>query len=120
ERQINVVVKLRADATPTKVKLTPAGNKRASILVVDDLPANIEFVRSTLEPSGYRVFAAAGVQEAIGIAENEKLDLVLCDLHMRPLGGYALLEIAKGKPALKEIQIVIISSTASGEIDHRD
>jgi two-component system cell cycle response regulator len=91
-----------------------------TILVVDDLPENIEFARSTLEPSGYRVLAAAGVQEAVAVAENERPDLVLCDLHMHPQGGYALLDHAKVDRALREIPIVIISSTSSDAYDQMD
>ena len=89
--------------------------ERATILVVDDTPANIDFARSTLEPSGYRVLTATGVQDAVALAEKNRLDLVLCDLHMRPQSGHALLEIAKSKPSLKEIPIAIISSTYTRE-----
>jgi two-component system, cell cycle response regulator len=119
-QRTNVVRSVPAEPGPAKAKSIPIGQVRATILVVDDLPANIDFARSTLEPSGYRVLAAGGVQEAIGIAEDETPDLVLCDLHMRPQGGRAFLEIAGTKPSLKQIPIVIISSTSTAEEEQDD
>jgi len=93
----------------------PSTRESATILVVDDTPANIDFARSTLEPSGYRVLTATGVEDAITLAEKDRPDLVLCDLHMRPQSGHALLEIAQSNPSLKEIPIAIISSTYTRE-----
>jgi two-component system, cell cycle response regulator len=93
---------------------------RKRILVVDDVPANIEFARSTLEPSGYEVVAAGGVQEALVLAQHKRPDLVLCDLHMRPQSGYDLLRLSKTADELAGIPIAIISSTASGDSDQND
>jgi two-component system cell cycle response regulator len=121
DQRTNVVRNVQAapsEMYPTKVISNVGAG--VTILVVDDLPENIEFARSTLEPSGYRVLAAAGVQEAVAVAENERPDLVLCDLHMHPQGGQALLDHAKVDRALREIPIVIISSTSSDGYDQMD
>lgn len=104
--------------TPTKSAqpLTP----RATILVVDDVPANIDFARSTLEPSGYNLVSARGVQEALGLIERIRPDLILCDLHMYPTDGYEFLELIKTSPVLKEVPVAIISSTTTDERERLD
>lgn len=86
-----------------------------TILVVDDTPANIEFARSTLVPSGYKVFTAANVDDALAVSTQERPDLVLCDLHMLPQSGNDLLELAKTHSWLRQIPLVIISSTYTRE-----
>lgn len=101
------------NAVPARPRFST--QQSATILVVDDTPANIEFACGTLEPSGYKVFTAASVPEAVTLAENNRPHLILCDLHMHPQGGLNLLEIASMHPLLKQIPIVIISSTCTRE-----
>ncbi len=93
------------------------GSKRGTVLVVDDTPANIEFARSTLEPSGYDVLSAANVADAITIAQTHPIDLLLSDLHMRGRGGRELLAILPAIPGCEHVPRVIISSTCLDEIE---
>ncbi len=100
-----------AAGEPAVAAARPAGGRRGTILAVDDTPANIEFVRSVLEPNGYRVVAANLVATALGLAEAEPPDLILCDLHMAPLGGDELLSRARLIPALADVPLVFISAS---------
>jgi two-component system, cell cycle response regulator len=121
ESQRRKVSPIRAQSGSTSVATAPVPVlARKTILVVDDVPANIEFARSTLEPSGYEVLAAGGVQEALMLAQHKRPDLVLCDLHMRPQSGYDLLKLSKTADELTGIPIAIVSSTASGDSDQND
>jgi two-component system cell cycle response regulator len=115
EKQRLKVVQNGAEETHVPPPPHSPAQPAATILVVDDTPENIEFACSTLEPSGYKVFTAPGVQEAIRLAEKSRPDLILCDLHMHPQGGRDLLEIAPDHPLLEQIPIVIISSTYTHE-----
>lgn len=90
---------------------------RGTVLAVDDIPANLEFVCSTLRPIGYGVLTADGVESAIAITRESRPDLLLCDLHMEPQSGLDLLDRAKTEPALRAIPVIIISSTATGSYD---
>ena len=118
EQRAKFVRKAPAEVLPAKKK--PVASKEATVLVIDDVVANIEFARSTLEPSGYRVLAAGGVKRAVEMIKSDLPDLVLCDLHMHPQSGYAMLELARTNQALQEIPIVIISSTVSGDWERLD
>ena len=90
-----------------------------TILIVDDTPSNIDFVRSTLEPSGYKVLAASGVREAIDLAREQRPDAILCDLHMVPEDGRDMLRIAQATASLATIPFAIISTTFEAEREIR-
>ncbi len=86
-----------------------------TILVIGDIPANLDFARAALQSSGYKVILAGSVNRAVALSEEIQPDAVLSDLHMRPLDGLDLLEIARRTPALRDVPIVIISSTCTLE-----
>ena len=90
-----------------------------TILVIGDIPANLDFARATLQSSGYKVVLAGSVNKAVALTEEIQPDAVLSDLHMRPLDGLDFLEIAKRTPALRHVPIVIISSTCTLERERR-
>ena len=93
-----------------------------TILAIGEIPANLEFDCATLQSSGYKVILAGSVNRAFTLTEEGETppDLVLCDLHMRPLDGLDFLEIAKRTPALRHVPIVIISSTCALERERRN
>jgi DNA-binding response OmpR family regulator len=59
-----------------------------TILVVDDEPEIVRFVRAYLEDAGYRVVTASEGQEALFVARHEKPDLVILDLMMPGMDGW--------------------------------
>ncbi|MCA6239246.1 MAG: response regulator [Phenylobacterium sp.] len=59
------------------------------ILVVDDVEANREIVRALLEAVGQQVEEASGGQEAVSLAVRQTFDLILMDLQMPGMDGFA-------------------------------
>jgi DNA-binding response OmpR family regulator len=59
-----------------------------TILVVDDEPEIVRFVRAYLEDVGYRVVTAGDGQKALFVARHEKPDLVILDLMMPGMDGW--------------------------------
>ena len=59
-----------------------------TILVVDDEPQIVRFVRAYLEDAGYRVVTASDGQQALFVARHEKPDLVILDLMMPGMDGW--------------------------------
>lgn len=92
----------------------PASTGR-TILVVDNSPVNVALVKSTLQPFGYEVLAAGSVREALQIAQQRALDLILSDVHMPGQSGYDLIRIVKADDRLRTIPFLFISSTVWGE-----
>jgi len=94
-----------AGASPARVATS------ATILVVDDEPANLDLMRSLLEPFGYRVRAAAGVAEGLRLLLEAVPDLIVCDVHLNDGTGYELLGAVKEMPRLAAIPFLLLSST---------
>ncbi len=101
-----------AEALPTLVP-----SCRAALLVVDDSPVNLSLLRSTFEPSGYKVVSAATVQDAMEAIACHSFDLVLSDLHMPCEDGIALLRRMKADPKRRSIPFVLFTASSSGHGD---
>jgi two-component system cell cycle response regulator len=93
------------------------GNKLATVLAVDDIPANLDLVRSLLEPFGYRVITASGGRDALEKARRERPDLILSDVCMADGDGYEFIRRVKADEHLSPIPFVFITSTMLEERD---
>jgi len=83
---------------------------RPRVLVVDDEAANRGLVRKVLEPLGYTVVEAADGEEALASVATQAPDLILLDLVMPKLDGYAVLRSIKGDVRTRLIPVVMITS----------
>jgi two-component system cell cycle response regulator len=95
----------------------PGPTKNVTILVVDDSLVNRELIRSTLEPFGYTVVLAAGVQEGLALARQVRPDVILSDLHMPDHNGFHFLTAAKADNLLSSVPFLFISSSVFGDRD---
>lgn len=93
----------------------PAG--RHLILVVDNLPVQLELARSILEPSGYEVRTAPGMRPALELARQEPPDLILSDVQMSEGTGYDFIQAVKGDPALRAVPFIFLTATMCTERD---
>ena len=91
--------------------------KRATILVVDDVPNNRELIYQTLRPSGYDVRLAESVAGAMQQLAAFTPDLILSDLHMPGEDGFNFIRRVKDTPHLAVLPFVFISSSVWGEKD---
>ena len=85
---------------------------RGTILVVDNVDANLQLARSIFEPSGYTVLLASDVASAIECANRSQPDLILSDLNMPHASGFELAMRVKSDPHLQGVPVVLISGTA--------
>jgi DNA-binding response OmpR family regulator len=89
-------------------------SQRRRVLVVDDEPRMIHFIRLNLEHDGFEVTEAASGTEALEVLRDTLPDLVLLDVMMPDLDGFETLEL------IREISNVpVIMLTAKGEEDDR-
>jgi DNA-binding response OmpR family regulator len=63
--------------------------RKATILAVDDEPHVLKLVKANLESSGYKVLTAEDGEKAVELVERELPDLVILDLMLPKLDGYA-------------------------------
>lgn len=80
------------------------------ILLVEDSPFFQKVEQSYLESGGYQVALAANGLEALAILAREPIDVVLTDIQMPLLDGYALLKKIRQQPAYDAIPVVAISA----------
>jgi CheY-like chemotaxis protein len=85
-------------------------SQKAKILIVDDEPNNVDFLEQALEDSGYQLITATNGQEAMNKIQSEQPDLVLLDLAMPVMDGFAVLDQVKSDSMLRDIPIIIISA----------
>lgn len=94
----------RSAATPT-----PGG---ATVLVVDDTPANLDLIRETLRPFGFNAISARNGSRAMELLKDLRPDLILSDLHLAGEPDFEFLDRVKRDPRLANIPVVMLSSTS--------
>ena len=90
---------------------------RATLLVVDNSPPNLQLMHSLFEPFGYRVLTAHTVEDGLALARKSAPDLIISDVHMPGGGGFDFIRSVKADPELSSIPFIFISSTVWGDKD---
>jgi two-component system, chemotaxis family, sensor kinase CheA len=101
----------RGYATPAAV--APIAVPHARILVVDDALTVRELQRSILERAGFDVRVAIDGIDALSKLAEGPSDLILTDVEMPNMDGFALTEAVRAHPSLANIPVLILSSRAS-------
>ena len=88
----------------------PPSLKPPRILIVDDIPQNVDLVRSLMQAEGYEVASAANGLEALAQVAAAPPDLILLDIMMPTLDGYAVCRQLKAHPETRLVPIVLITA----------
>lgn len=89
------------------------GERKSSVLVVDDNRVNRELVRLLLEKGGYLPETASDGREAVELLSRTRFDLVLMDIQMPEMDGYEATAFIRdpGSPVLDH-QVPVVALTA--------
>ena len=109
-----LATKVEPRVSATTTNRAPVKVNGATVLVVDNSPANIKLSRSILESFGYQIIAANGVDEAMTLLRARPPDVILSDLHMPVKDGFDFIKLVKADLKLRSIPFVLISSTVWG------
>lgn len=82
----------------------------ATILIVDDARLNREVLKLALAPEGYRIIEAEDGQQAIDQLQANDVDLVLLDLMMPVMDGFAFLQWRNESARYKSIPVIVNSA----------
>ncbi len=82
----------------------------ASILVVDDTPANLQVLAGMLKDRGHKVRPVPGGKLALSAARRDPPDLILLDINMPDMNGYEVCEHLKADDELRGIPVIFISA----------
>jgi CheY-like chemotaxis protein len=85
---------------------------RASILIVEDNLLNLELATDLLTVAGYSIRQARTGEEGLRLARLEPPALILMDLRMPGLDGYATLRALRADPRTARIRIVALTAQA--------
>jgi len=79
------------------------------ILIVDDIPANRMMLKSKLEEAYYEVLTAASGQEAMTIALSQQPDLIMLDVCLSDMSGYAACGLIKSSLETEHIPVIMLT-----------
>ncbi|MEM8810944.1 MAG: response regulator, partial [Cyanobacteria bacterium P01_G01_bin.38] len=89
---------------------SPLPFAKGDILVVDDVPANLEFLSTVLTQQGYKVRSVLSGPTALKVAEAAQPDLILLDIKMPEMDGYQVCRSLKANPLTQTIPIIFLSA----------
>jgi PAS domain S-box-containing protein len=84
--------------------------KRPTVLVVDDDKSAADLVQVILENEGYRVLKANDGADGVAMAIHERPDVVMLDLLMPGMSGFAVAQQLRQVPATRNIPIIVLTS----------
>ena len=91
----------------------------ATVLHVEDNPANRMLVRDLLHYRGYRVVEVVDGEAALAAAEREHPDIILMDVQLPRISGFEAARRIKAREDLRHIPIVAVTSFALSGDDQK-
>jgi putative two-component system response regulator len=96
-----------------------ATQDKATLLVVDDTPENIDVLSGILRAE-YKVKAALSGERALRIAASEpRPDMILLDVMMPQMDGYEVCRRLKANPATAQIPVIFVTAKIAVEDERR-
>jgi DNA-binding response OmpR family regulator len=87
------------------------GNKTGKLLIVEDIPNILDLLEITLRFKGYEVMTATNGEEALEKIEQERPALIITDILMPKMDGYALVQKVRTDPKTMDIPVIFLSAT---------
>jgi threonine synthase len=86
-------------------------NRFSRVAVVDDTPEARRLIRRILQSQGdFEIFEATSGLEAIELVTRERPDLVILDLMMPEVDGFAVLDVLRSKPETANIPVIVATA----------
>jgi two-component system chemotaxis response regulator CheY len=83
------------------------------ILVVDDSLTTRSLLRVALEAKGARVIEAENGREGLWRARAERVDLIVCDIHMPVMDGLEMIQELRKQPEYSATPVFVLTSDAT-------
>ncbi len=94
---------------------TEAAEPTELILIVDDIPSNLEVISETLSFVGYNVLIAISGERALNRLKRQSPDLILLDVMMPEMDGFETCRRLKEDPATCDIPVIFMTAAADAE-----
>ena len=99
--------------------MTPPRAEDLTILIVEDYEDTSLAMRLALEHKGYHIIEASDGEQAVRLAASERPEVVLMDLNLPVLDGFAAAQRIRANPELKETVIVAVTAHHDPELRAR-
>ncbi len=101
---------------PPEIAATPQAQPmtQATVLVVDDTPANLTLLAQVLKPD-YRVQLAVSGAKALEICRRQPPDLIVLDVMMPELDGYEVCRQLKADPVTRRVPVIFLTALTRPE-----
>ena len=83
---------------------------KKSVLIVDDSPTAVTFLKDIIDNLGYETASAQNGQEALAHLETNKVNMIFTDLEMPVMDGVQFVKNAKRLSNCRFVPIVMVSS----------
>ncbi len=96
---------------PTERRKNPRidARKGTRVLIIDDSPTVLTYLRKMFSSSGYEPLIAANAERGLEILRTEKPDLVVLDVIMPGMNGFAALRQIRRDPLVKNLPVIMMS-----------
>jgi len=101
------------------MKKKPSSSKERTVLVIEDDQMLLEMFADILQQGGYRVLKAMNGMEGFKIAITEFPHVVISDLVMPKLDGYAFLTAMRNIPQLNHIPVIMVTGKSRAEEEQK-
>jgi two-component system sensor histidine kinase/response regulator len=85
-------------------------NYQGDILIVDDIPENLQLLFTMLSEQGYDVRRVLSGKQALNVIEKDPPDLILLDIKMPEMDGYEICQRLKEDSQTQDIPIIFLSA----------
>lgn len=82
-----------------------------SILIIEDEPGIRDFICRVLQMEGYRVFQAGDGESGLKMARKRRFDLILLDVGLPGIGGFAVLRALKSGRKFERTAVVMMTAS---------
>jgi len=86
---------------------------KGKILIVDDVPKNIQMAMNILKNEGHKMFYAKDGKMALKLSSEQDFDLILLDIMMPDINGFEVCKKLKSDDKTKDIPIIFLSGKDS-------
>ena len=90
--------------------MSSEGHTNRRIIIVDDVPANIQVIGTTLRHNGYLVSVADSGERALDIVVDDPADLILLDVVMPGMDGFETLRRLRALPSMMSTPVIFMSA----------
>jgi CheY-like chemotaxis protein len=102
-----------ASCATIEAKSLPDSLLNTKVLVVEDNPTNLSYMAIALRKAGLEVFCAESGEQALALLESQQVSIILMDIQMPGMDGYAATCAIRQMPRFKDIPIVAVTAHAS-------